>query len=301
MAREHIRAFKDVPGVTLAGITNRTREKAESLATEFGIPVVSSGIDRLYAETQADVVQVSLYETAIHGAMQRVLSHPWTVQMEKPIGLNVLEAEGILSDAKREGRKVYAGLNRRTLSSTVAVLQDLAEHPEPRYIHVQDQQSLAIARSIGHDPAVVKNWMYANSIHLVDYLLVFGRGTIEELAVLKRWDEADPGVVLAKVVFSSGNVALYEAIWNGPGPWACSVSTPRRRWELRPLERASYQNAGTRTIIAVEPDGWDKSFKPGFRRQAGQVVAAWRGEKNSQATIEEGVAAMRLVSRIYEC
>ena len=71
---------------------------------------------------------------------------------------------------------MFVGLNRRCLSSTQAVLADLADDPGPRFIHVQDQQSLDVARQIGHAEPVVRNWMYANSIHLVDYLRAFGRG-----------------------------------------------------------------------------------------------------------------------------
>ena len=39
MTREHIRAFQNVPGVTVAGIWNRTRDKAEALVKEFAIRV----------------------------------------------------------------------------------------------------------------------------------------------------------------------------------------------------------------------------------------------------------------------
>jgi len=300
MAREHIRAFADIPGVTLAGIANRTESKASALATEFGLPFVTSAIDRLYEETKADIVQVSVYETAILPVMRQVLAHPWTVLMEKPVGLNPTEAEAILDAASASGRRVYVGLNRRAMSSTRAVLEDVQDDPAPRYIRVQDQQSLATARAIGHDERVVETWMYANSIHLVDYLLAFGRGSIASVDVIEPWRPRDPGVVIAKVTFSSGDIGLYEAIWNAPGPWACTVSTPRRRWELRPLERASYVDAGSRTVVSVDPDPADLTYKPGFRRHAEWMVAAWNGEKTPLPNLAEGVAAMQLTQRIYE-
>ncbi|HEX2726326.1 MAG TPA: Gfo/Idh/MocA family oxidoreductase, partial [Beijerinckiaceae bacterium] len=107
MAREHIRAFADVPGVSLAGIANRTESKAGALASEFGLPLVTSAIDRLYEETKADIVQVSVYETAILPVMRQVLAHPWTVLMEKPVGLNPAEAEAIEAAARAAGRRVY--------------------------------------------------------------------------------------------------------------------------------------------------------------------------------------------------
>jgi predicted dehydrogenase len=298
MTREHIRAFQDLPCVTIAGIWNRTRDKADALAKEFGIVHVASDIADLYATTKADLAVLAVYETAINGVVKQALAHPWAILMEKPIGLDVADAEDIAAVVKARKARVFVGLNRRTLSSTQAVLADLADDPGPRFIHVQDQQSLDVARQIGHAPAVVDNWMYANSIHLVDYIAALGRGNIVEVTPVVRWNPAAPTVVVAKVAFDSGDVALYEAIWNGPGPWACTVSTPRRRWELRPLEKAVFQNAGERKLNPVEPHARDTDFKPGFRLQAEQVASALRGE--GQATsFDEAMRTMRLVRDIF--
>lgn len=300
MAREHIKAFQDVPGVTIAGVANRTVAKAQALADEFGIPVVASDAHELYTRTKADIVQISVYETAINAVAKACFEHPWDVFMEKPVGLNLEDAEDISAHAHRLGRRVWVGLNRRALSSSRCVMKDLSEHATPRFIHVQDQQSLETAWAIGHAQSVVDNWMYANSIHLVDYLLAFGRGEVVEVATVSKWDAANPDVVLAKVSFSSGDLGLYEAIWNGPGPWACTVTSEHRRWELRPLEQAVYQNRGERALNSVPVDDWDVKFKPGVRRQAEDVVRAWRGESNVLVpSLAEAMRGMRLVKDIY--
>jgi predicted dehydrogenase len=298
MTREHIRAFQNVPGVTVAGIWNRTRDKAEALLKEFAIAHVASSIDDLYGATKADLAVLAVYETAINPVVKQALAHPWTILMEKPVGLDLADAEDIAAAAKAKKAKVFVGLNRRTLSSTQAVLADLADDQGPRFIHVQDQQSLDVARQIGHAPQVVDNWMYANSIHLVDYIPVLGRGKITEVTPVVRWNPKAPTVVVAKVAFDSGDIALYEGIWNGPGPWACTVTTPRRRWELRPLEKAVFQNAGERKQNPVEPHAWDAEFKPGFRLQAEQVVSALRGNGNATG-LDEAVRTMRLVRDIF--
>ena len=298
MTREHIRAFQNVPGVSVVGIWNRTRDKAEALAKEFAIPCVATSIDDLYARTRADLAVLAVYEPAINPVMKQALGHPWAILMEKPVGLDAADAEDIAGVAKAKNAKVFVGLNRRTLSSTQAVLADLADDPGPRFIHVQDQQSIDVARQIGHVPEVVDNWMYANSIHLVDYIPALGRGKITEVTPIVRWNGAAPTVVIAKVAFDSGDIALYEGIWNGPGPWACTVTTPRRRWEMRPLEKAVFQNAGERKQNPVEPHAWDADFKPGFRLQAEQVVAALRGEGKA-TSLDEALRTMRLVRDIF--
>jgi predicted dehydrogenase len=297
--REHVRAFQDVAGVDLVGIANRTRAKAEQLAQELSIPAVFDTIDDLAACTRADVVVVAVYESAIRETMEACLAHPWGVLMEKPIGLDLHEARQITAAAKAAGRRVWVGLNRRALGSTRAVLDDLAANPGPRFIHVQDQQNLATARALGHKPEVVNNWMFANSIHLVDYLRVFGRGEVTKVDVLSAFDADEPGLVLAKINFESGDIGLYEALWHAPGPWACTVTTERRRWELRPLEKTAFQNPGERNLNQIATASADAAFKPGFRSQAEHVVAAWRGAASDAPTIADALATTELVAQIY--
>jgi len=78
------------------------------------------------------------------------------------------------------------------------------------------------------------------------------------------------------------------------------VSTPEKRWEMRPLEQAAYQEAGQRKMVGVEPHPWDVKFKPGLRLQAEKAVAATRGEANDLPTLQESLDAMRLVRDIYK-
>jgi len=120
------------------------------------------------------------------------------------------------------------------------------------------------------------------------------------VTAVQPWDPEHPGIVVSHVAFGSGDVGVYEGIWNGPGPWAVTVSTPRRRWEMRPLEQASYQNRGERALHAVEIDPRDRTFKPGFRRQAELAVrAAYGADDTGLATIEDALETMRLIARIF--
>lgn len=299
MAREHIRAFSDMEHVTLSGIFSRTRTRAETLAKEFQIGGVYNSLDALYEGTHADLVVITVFETAMLPVSCAAFDYPWTVLMEKPPGCNRIQAQEILQSAHKKNRRVYVGLNRRLLSSSQSVIKDLAASPLPRFIHVQDQQSLEQAKAIGHPDIVVQNWMYANSIHLVDYLRFFGRGSIESILPILSWEPKNPGVVLAKISFSSGDTGIYEGIWSGPGPWAVTVTTTSRRWEMRPLEHAVYQNVGERNMNPVETHPWDVQFKPGFRCQAEEAAKGAMGEPSQCATIDEAYETMCLIEGIF--
>lgn len=299
MAREHIRAFADVPDVAIAGIHSRTRSRAEALASEFSVPGVYDSVPELYERTQADLVVVAVPETAANPVSRACFEFPWTVLLEKPPGYNLQDAEEIHSVATAKRRRVLVGLNRRFLSSTRAALADLAQYDSPRFIHVQDQQNFEEAASYGHPDVVVENWMYANSIHVVDYLRLFGRGKITSVIPVLPWHPKTSRVVVAKVEFDSGDIGLYEGIWKGPGPWAVSVSTPEKRWEMRPLEQAASQVWGERHLQLVGVHSWDRDFKPGLRLQAEMAVAAVLGKPSDSPILDEAMKTMRLINEIF--
>lgn len=299
MTDEHAKAFSGLPGVELVGIYNRTPEKAQAIAQAHGIQAVYATLEAMLETARPDLVVLAVYETAILEIASRILQYPVALFMEKPVGLDLKEARLLQSLAREKGRSVWVALNRRAFGSTHAALRDLEENKGLRFIHVQDQQSLETARVIGHAEPVVTNWMYANSIHLVDYLVTFGRGEIVSVNVLQPWQPDAPGVVVAHVAFSSGDAALYQAIWNGPGPWACTISAPHRRWELRPLEKAVFQNAGERALHEAPPVAEDADYKPGFRRQAENVLRAWSGDESRAVTLDVALVSTELTATIY--
>lgn len=300
MAREHIRAFADVPGVVLSGIQSRTKARAEALAAELGVGLVCDSIEELHERTHAHLVVVSVPELSANDVSRRCFAFPWTALLEKPAGYDLADAEAIAAAARAAERRVFVALNRRLYSSTQAAVDDLAMREEPRYVRVQDQQDQAAVLAAGQPALVVKNWMYANSVHTIDYLRVLGRGRVSQVTPIVRWDPERPGVVLCDVRFESGDIGLYEGVWNGPGPWAVTVSTPSRRWEMRPLEQAVFQNRGERVLNPIDVHPRDKAFKAGFRRQAELAVDAAVGQGGAGlATLDDALETMRLVSRIF--
>ena len=299
MATEHVKAFADVPGVELSGIFSRTRERAEKLAAEYGIQGVYDSVEQLYEVTRADLVVVTVVELSMNQVSKACFAYPWTVLLEKPAGYTMPDALDIHAAAQQQGRNVFVALNRRFYASTRAALDDLARIDAPRFIKMQDQQDQATALQYGQPKPVVENWMYANSLHMIDYFTAFGRGKVVEVENVFPWTPADPGVVVARLVFESGDTGLYEGIWKGPGPWAATIQTAEKRWEMRPLEQAAFQVAGSRKLEPLETHPWDTAFKPGLRMQAEQAVRAVLGQPHQSVSLGESLESMRLVQRIF--
>lgn len=299
MAREHLRALGDVPGVALTGIHSLTRARAEAVAAEFGVSEVYGSIGEMYERTKADLLVVAVPELAANAVSRAAFEYPWTVLLEKPAGYNVADAEDIERCARERGRRAYVALNRRHYGSTRAVLADLAGQGGRRLIKIQDQENPIAALKAGQPRVVVKNWMYANAIHLIDYFTFLGRGRITEVMPVLRWDAESPSYVVAALHYDSGDVGVYEAVWNSPGPWAVTVNTPEKRWEMRPVEKAAFQMAGKRTLEPFPDAAWDTAFKPGLRRQAELAVQAARGGQVALPTLADALQSMRLAQAIY--
>jgi len=300
MAREHARAFAALPGVRVTGIHSRTRSRAETLARELGIPQVCDDIASLRVRSAADLVVVAVPELQANAVAKACFAHDWAVLLEKPAGYDLADAEDIAAAAEKSGQKVMVAFNRRFYASTMAVRADIDSRPEKRFIRVQDQQNVQEARSHGHPEAVVEKFMYANSVHVIDLIMAFARGEPVEVKRIMPWQGgSNTDVMLAHILFDSGDAAIYEGIWRGPGPWACAVSTPGRRWMMQPLEQAAFQNAGERRQNLLEPDKADTGFKAGFLRQAEAVVARVRGETSNAVDIPESLRTMRLINRMF--
>jgi len=300
MAQEHIRAFTDIDGVSLSGIFSRTRTKAEDLAQKFSIGKVCNSIEELFLATQAQLVIIAVSEIEARRVCVEAFKYSWMCLIEKPVGYTLVEAKAIVKAARELGCKAYVALNRRHYASTRAVIQDIARIDGQRLIHCYDQENHADAVEAGRPLEVVQNMMFFNSIHVIDYLHVLGRGEVTSVNPIIHWQPDAPRFVMAKIAYSSGDIGIYEAIWNGPGPWAVTVTTQQKRWELRPLEHASVQLYGSREKEALPTHPWDTQFKPGLRLQAEEAIKAVRQQSTLLPTLDDALETMKLVGAIYE-
>ena len=298
MAQEHAKAFASLPEVAIVGVCGRTMAHAQALAAEYGARAFES-IDTMRRETLADAVVVAVNELSMRDVCFAVFAHSWLCLLEKPVGINLAEAQAIQAAALSAGASAFVGFNRRSYASTRQALSALAADDGPRLISVLDQQDMVLARASGQPDAVVRNYMYANSIHLIDYLVLFGRGNIVSVHPSVPWTPEHPSHVVAVVRYSSGDVGVYQAVWNGPGPWSVTVTNGELRAELRPLEKLGLQRRGERVLTALALDAVDANFKPGLRHQAERIVAALGGAAIELATLEEATRSMALCADIY--
>lgn len=299
MSSEHLRAFDSCLDVQLVGIHSRTFARAQELANCYPQMKVAHSIHELYESTHADLVVIAVPELACRDVCEQAFKYPWTLLVEKPVGYTLSEALYIERLALSHHAKVFVALNRRFYGSTLQLQQLLKDNSSSRIVTILDQEDSFGALAAGQPIEVVNHWMYANSIHLIDYFSQLCRGQHLNSRVLIPWNPMEPGPVLAQLEFSSGDVGVYQASWNAPGPWSVSVSTPEFRAELRPIEQLSVQMAGSRKSELQQDDPLDHQFKPGLLRQAQAAINSVRGFPSILPTLSEANRSMALVASIY--
>jgi predicted dehydrogenase len=298
MTREHIIAFSRFENVELVGVHSRPGEKLDSLLKDYPYLTYYPTIKDLHLSTKADAVVISVPELATKAICESAFKYSWISMIEKPVGYCLEEAEYISNLAKKLRHKSFIALNRRHYAATSQALSCFNNDYGARFIRVQDQENLIAAKDAGQPDKILENWMFANSIHIIDYLLLFGRGSVEKVHKLVKWDPKNPRLVLAKIKFSSGDIGLYEGVWNGPSPWSVSIKTQKNMIELRPLESGRIWNARDRKFdkfIHLE----DQLSKPGLFNQAKKLLEACSGVQNDLPSLEEGLKTMKLTHEIY--
>lgn len=297
MAKAHADAFASIEDVSLVGIHSRSIQNSSHMAALYSIDTVCHSIADLYHLTRADILVIAVSELETIKVCAEAFKYPWVCLIEKPVGINYEQAVGILKIPGAD--KAYVALNRRHYSSTRAVLADVQRFSDSRLVTVFDQESPSLATKAGVPSMVVENWMYANSIHLVDYFSIFCRGKLDGVDPIVKWSPNNPKFVVSRLTFDSGDIGIYSAAWNCPGPWGVTIATHERFWEMRPLEEANYINFGSRTKNAVPVDHIDSEYKTGLRYQAEQVIRVVKGLPNTLPTLRDAFKTVDLIRQIY--
>jgi len=299
MTKEHLKVFSSIASFELVGIYSRTIEKSYSLSDLYTSITVYDSIKNLYLSKKPDVVVVSVSELSLFDVCKEVFQFPWISLIEKPAGYDLHNAQLILDLSYYYKAKAYVALNRRHYASTRHILEELVSIDSQRIVNVFDQESSLDALLSGQPLKVVENWMFANSIHTIDFFSIFCRGSISSIQNIVPWNPENNFFVCSKISYSSGDIGIYQAIWNAPSPWSVIVNTNEKRFELRPLEQCYEQVLGSRDQNKIDIDMIDLNFKAGLRVQAENVLLACMGKANKLPTLDDAFQSMKLCNSIY--
>jgi predicted dehydrogenase len=197
--RNHVRVYREMPGVTLAGIVDINADRAKAVAAEFGTQVLPD-ISALAGNVDAVSLAVPTIEHARIGT--RLLEQGIDVLVEKPIAASLEEADALIAAAERNGRILQVGHLERFNPAIVAA-EKIVTRPLFFEIH-----RLGVFSPRSLDVDVVYDLM----IHDLDILLALLDSPVTDLRAVGipvMTDKVD--IAHARIEFASGAVANLTA------------------------------------------------------------------------------------------
>lgn len=299
MAEEYLKVLTDLDEYKVVGMFSRNITKCNNLKKKYKFSEVFESIECMHAHSESDLLIVACSAESTKTVADHVTKYSWTILFEKPIGLNFLEYEEISRVCSERNSKAYVALNRRYYSSTRKLKEMIDLSNSPRYINIFDQENIDILKEFNRNEKLIKNWMYANSIHLIDFIDILSRGNLIELKVLDKWNKKNPTIVSARLKFDSGDIINYSAIWNRPAPWGIKISTKEKYFELSPIEKLIYIDKFSREIKNIGVDNVDIKYKPGLYNLLKEMYECLNNRPHNIVSVSENKNTMTYIKDIY--
>lgn len=221
MGSSHARAYSRVAGFTLAGLVDRSADRAARLGAELGGVPVFSAVDAAIAAARPDAIAVCTYPETHHELTVKALGAGLHVFVEKPLAGTVEDAEDIAARAAGSGRKVVVGYILRHHPAWQRFVEEARTLGKPLVMRMNLNQ-----QSSGETWAVHRKLMGSMSpivdcgVHYVDIMCQMTRSRPVRVQAIgaRLTDEISPSMYNyghLHVVFEDGSVGWYEAGW-GP-------------------------------------------------------------------------------------
>ena len=300
MAQMHIDAFSKIKYIYCSGIYSRTFSKSLKIASKYQNLNAYKNLDKMMQKEKPNGIIIAVSENSLLNLLKKIIKYKLPTLIEKPIGCNFNQNLKIIKILKKKKIKnFYVALNRRQYSSTLKLQKKISKDNSLRKIYINDQQ-FNMQKKLPHkDKLVVKNMMYANSVHLIDYINIFARGKID---LIKSYLEKKKNIkkVLSIISFSSGDIVYYNAIWNEYSKWGVRIFTNNYFYEMSPLEELNFFNLKNLKNFKIKKDYNDIKFKPGFMKQAINFSKLINNKPHNLVNVYENFETTKLIRKIYE-
>jgi predicted dehydrogenase len=116
--RNHARVYRELEGAELAGVYDLDSNRAAAVATEFQTQVFAT-LEEL--RRHADAVSVAVPTVAHAEVGSKLLEMGLDILVEKPMAVNLAEADALLAAAKKNNRILQVGHVERFNPAVIAV------------------------------------------------------------------------------------------------------------------------------------------------------------------------------------
>jgi predicted dehydrogenase len=307
-AQYQIAAWRELPGVELVALANRTVGKGEALADRFGIPRVYGDPAELLRRERPDVADIV---TEIPGHEPLVLlaaEHGTPVICQKPMGPDLEACERMVAACQAAGTPFFVHENFRWQAPMRAVKRALADGRVGRPYRALIRLSHGTMAMVENQPALfeLEQWALMDmGSHALDLARFFFGEPDWLVCQTRRTIERARGEDIASVMLKAGEVIVVCELGWADEPVVFAEGTGGTL-TLHPDDALSVATAaGVATDRVVSPayawaDPVYGACHPSIVACHANLLAALRGEAAAETTAADNLRTMRLVFAAYD-
>ncbi len=234
-----------------------------------GIKPIEGGLDA-FIKTRPEIPEYAIIAVNVEFLAATTISlmkcGVKNIFCEKPGFNEPSELDDVVRVAEKTGANVYYAYNRRFFTSVLEAERIIREDGGMTSMSFEFTEWGHVIENTEHPALVKKNWMTANSSHVIDLAFFLG-GAPKEMTCYTAGELSwhKPSCFVGAGITTKGVLFNYQANWNAPGRWAVEIQTPLHRIYLKPMEQLQLQDKGSVKVYPVEiDDHLDKEYKPGF-------------------------------------
>ena len=307
IAEEYIKIFSKNSSTNVAGIVGRTKKNSKILSLKYNIGFYGNKISELLIH-DLDIIIVAVDILNTINVAKEISNFSGLVLIEKPLGVNHEETKKILKILNSNKQNCFVALNRRFYDNILFAKKILKKDKSKKIISVVDQENTIKAKAIGHKKKVLQNWMFANSIHLIDLLIYFADSQILKINTIKKQINKEK-IILSNLYFKNNTIAVYNSIWNRPGPWSLTISSSKYYFNFSPIEILEYRNLNTNRNKIYKNITYN--HKPGFKNMVNALLRYYKVKRknkniiknktmlNNLLNIDDYINLSKIIKKIY--
>jgi predicted dehydrogenase len=299
MAQEYVEVIKSLKIKKTISVLGSSFLKSNSFIKKHDLDYAAKSISDLKNKFNVNFLIICVREEKLYQLVDKIIKYDWKCLCEKPLGYNFNQTNKIVSKLKKNNIKnFFIGLNRRSYFSTRSAIKILKKDSfkKKRKIEIIDQENLEYQKKIGTNKKVINNFMFVNSIHLIDYTNIFCRGNIKRIETLSPYKGNIPHVVSKIIYFTSGDECIYKCYWNLEARWSITIKSGKSFIKLKPLEKIFSNYKLKKSSTDKKLKKWDKIYKPGLKFQ---LIEFLKNNQTLLLTPEMYLSLAKRIKKIY--
>ena len=214
--QNHVKVLSQMPQTNLLYVCDLNLQKALSVAKTYSIPHVTKDVNEIWRDERVQAVVIATSENSHYPLTMEALEHGKHVLLEKPIALDVTQAEEMVTFAKKKGLILLPGHMLRYDASYYTIKQKLQSGAFGDIYTIYTRRNVPRSRFALHSRT---HPVFMALTHDIDIVIWYVQSEVTRVFAMEKRTSSkfkNPDIFWGLVEFKNGVIAIFETQWTLP-------------------------------------------------------------------------------------